>query len=538
MRWAGPAWATVILLIASPSHAYEFWLRAQTTGQAYQLRGYRLVGPDLFLGRRLITQTLALRIFDVGDFAANRRLAHMPDRGLRISWHSYLRIDHDFGSFTSGRITLPGPVQRDAIDVIPELADSSAALDLMYGFLELEGLLDNRVALQVGRVLTDDGWGASALDGARGRVDLDVPVSVSAFAGFRVRASSPLGVSAYELNGTSGAGCREYVEGPTPGTGSWQLIDRNREIQNHALSSDYEYCPQRDALQPSIGFAIATRPRNHWGAELGYRRTWSRTVGLIGPVDRLDHPDLGLYPNDFGQAPSSGVDEERVYARVHGKFATPHVAIEPYGDVRFSLLHAVVDRAEAGVRLRHDGHVLEPSISSFFPTFDGDSIFNAFSIEPTTDFRLSYRFDAMALWRGSAEAWLRRYSHDDSAPAFAAGGEAAIERALGRGVRGRLDALWDDGWGGRRVGGTAQAAWKGNETLWLRGRLIVLEVAPDSGSRRNTASYVTSSAMASTTWRVADAVAFHTVLEADRDAIRGFQTRAIVIFDLGFAPEP
>ena len=530
---------TAIGLAAAPAHAYEFWLRAQTIGQAYQLRDYRLVGPDLFLGRRRFTQTLALRIFDVGDLAASRRLSHLPERGLRISWQSYLRIDHDFGDFTSGRMTLAGPVRRDAIDVIPELADSVAGLDLMYGFLQLDGLVDDRLSVQLGRVLADDGWGTTGLDGAAGRFELPAPIAISASAGLRVRASSILGVTQYELDGTSGAGCREYVEGPSPGTGSWQLIDRNRAIANSKLSSDYEYCPQRDVRQPTVGFAIATSRTHGFGAEVGYRRTWSETVGLIGPVDRLDHPDLGLYPNEVGQAPSSGVDEERVYARAHGELAAGPIAIEPYADARFSLLHAAFDRADAGVRLRHGDHVLEPAVEYFFPTFDGDSIFNAFSIEPTTDMRLGYRYGTKGPWRGTADAWLRRYAHEDNTSSFAGGGEAGLERVLGGGVRGRVDALWDDGWGGRRVGGTAEAAWKRDQTLWLRGRVIVLAVDQDAtASVLAQTRYVTSSAVVSTTWRAADAVALHGVLEADDDPVHAFQIRALAIFDLAFAPEP
>jgi len=530
--------ACAVLAASAPCSAYEFWLRAQAFGQAYQLRGYRLIGPDLFLSRRRITHTLALRIFDVGDFVADRRRARLPDNGLRISWHSYLRIDHDFGDFTSGRILVPGPVRRDAIDVIPELADSVASLDLMYGFLELDGLADGRVKAQLGRVLTDDGWGTSAVDGASGSVDLDGRIVVSAVAGLRVRASSPLGVSAYELDGTSGAGCREYVESAVPGGGSWQLIDRNRSIVNRALASDYEYCPQRDVLQPTIGFSIATAFHRHWGAELGYRRTWSQTVGRIGAVDRLDYPDLGLYPNDFGQAPGSGVNEQRMFGRFYAAFETPYFAIEPYSAARFSLLHGVIDRAEAGVRLLRGRHTIEPAIASYFPTFDGDSIFNAFSIDPSTDVRLGYRFDGAGPWRGSADGWVRRYAPVDSAPAFSGGGAVAVERAFGGGLRGRIDALWDDGWGGRRMGGTAQAAWKRDQTVWLRGRVVVLGVHPDSAAGRGGVTYVTSSAVGSTTWRVADAVALHAIVEADRDAVHGFQTRVLAIFDLGFTPEP
>src|SRR6266705_335183 len=96
--------AAAIMLASSQAHAYEFWLNAKTIGQAYQLRNYRLVGPDLFLGRRRVTETLSLRLYDLGDLAAARRRAHLPDRGLLVTWQSYLRIDHDFGDYSSGRI--------------------------------------------------------------------------------------------------------------------------------------------------------------------------------------------------------------------------------------------------------------------------------------------------------------------------------------------------------------------------------------------------------------------------------------------------
>ncbi len=523
------------------AHAYEFWLRAQTFGQAYQLRDYKLVGPDLFLGRHRVTQTLALRITDVGDLSRARRLARLPERGLRISLQTYLRVDHDFGDYTSGSITLAGPLRRDAIDVIPELADSVAGLDLMYGYLQLDGLADDRLMLQLGRVLADDGWGTTGIDGINARYALPeaaLPIAVGASAGFRVRASSPLGVTSYELDGTSGAGCQEYVEGPTPGAGSWQLIDRNRAITASKLTSDYEYCPQRDVSQPTIGVTLATTRTKHFGAEVGYRRTWSETVGLIGTVDRLDYPDKGLYPNDYGQAPRRGTDEERLYARAHANLRAGSVAIEPYADARYSLLHAVVDRADAGVRLRSGDHTLEPAIEHFFPTFDGDSIFNAFSIEPTTDLRLGYRYAANGPWRATAETWLRRYAHEAGTTSFAGGGEAGLQRVLGGGWRGGLDLLGDTGYGGRRLGGTAEAMFRPSQLLWLRGRVIVLAIKEDPTSTVLAASYVMTSAQISTTMRVADSVAFHVIGEANGDAIHPLQARVIGVFDLAFAPEP
>lgn len=524
------------LAIATPTaHAYEFWLRAETFGQAYKLRQYQLVGPDLLISRRRITETLALRIDDVGDLAAARRRSRLPDRGLRISFQSYLRIDHDFGSYTTAQLTLPGPIVRDALDVIPELGENVAALDLMYGYVQLDGLADDRLTIQLGRILADDGWSTTAFDGAAGRYKVAGQVEVAAQAGFRVRAASPLGTADYELDGTSGAGCMEYVEGPSPGTGSWQLIDRNRMITNNTLASDYEYCPQRDVAQPMVGLAIAMPHAHGFSAELGYRRTWSDTVGLIGPVDRLQYPDLGLYPNEFGQAPATGIDEERLYARLHGRLEpAPGVVIEPYADARFSILNALFDRADAGVRLRDGAHELEPAVEYFYPTFDGDSIFNAFSIEPTTDVRLGYRYTPRGPWRATADAWLRHYGHEDGQPSLAGGVDASIQRVLGS-WRGSVDGLWDDGWGGRRVGGGAEAAWRRTRTMWLRGRVLVLGVREDDTSLAR--DYVTSSTVVSSTFQVADQVAIHAIAEADHDAVHGLQTRVIGVLDLAFIPE-
>jgi hypothetical protein len=531
-------WVVAVMLAvgATPAHAYEFWLRAHTIGQAYQLRDYRLIGPDLFQGRRRYTQTLALRIWDVGDLAAARRRARLPERGLRVSWQSYLRVDHDFGQYTAGRIRLSPAVRRDAIDVIPELADSVAGLQLLYGYLELAGIGDDRATVRLGRVLADEGWGAVGIDGGSLRVELPPPLAVTATGGLRVRAASPLGVSAYELDGTSGAGCREYVEAAAPGGGAWRLIDRDRAIRNTRLASDFEYCPQREVAQPTVGVTLATSRLRRFGAELGYRRTWSRTVGIIGDPHRFAFTDVGLYPNESGQAPGSGVNEERVHARVHGEVRAAGLELRPFINARVSLLHGMLDRADLGIRVERGRHAVEPAVEYFYPTFDGDSIWNAFSIEPTTDARLGYRYDGAV--RATANAWLRRYMGGSSAggdaAAISGGLDASIERPLTPRWRVRADALWDDGYGGRRAGGSGEAAWQRRDRmLWVRGRMVVLGVAPDDRAR-----YVDTSAVVSTTWRIADAVAIHAIAEADLDAQHDLHTRAIAVLDLAFMPEP
>jgi len=516
------------------AEAYEFWLRAQTIGQGYQLREFKLVGPDLFLGRRRYVETLALRIWDIGNYAHDRRKARLPERGIRIAWQSYLRVDHDFGTYTTGRIALPNDTRRDALDVIPELASSVASLQLLYGYAQVEGLFDDRVTVQLGRTLADDGWGTTAIDGAVVRGELPgLPLALTATAGLRVRDASPMGISAFELDGTSGAGCQEFVENATGG-GTWRLIDRDRAITNTRLGSDYEYCPQREVRQPVIGVQLATSKLRTFGVELGYRRTSSATVGLIGTEDRLTFPDRGLYPTG---APASGVNEERLWARGHATFRAGSVQIDPYVGVRASLLHAKVDRGLAGVRLTRGAHVLEPMLDYFYPTFDGDSIFNVFSIEPTADARLAYRYAPATGWRGLANAWIRKYV-GATEDAWAGGGDAGVERALSTAWRARATALADTGYGGRRIGGSLELGWrpKLDWRTYARGQVIGLRedtTLTEALARRT----VTSAGTVGVSWRFSEFVTIHLTSETAYDPVHALQFRAIAILDLGYRPE-
>ena len=67
----------------------------------------------------------------------------------------------------------------------------------------------------------------------------------------------------------------------------------------------------------------------------------------------------------------------------------------------------------------------------------------------------------------------------------------------------------------------------------MRGRVIILGVRPEDRS-----AFVTSSAVASSTLRIADGVALHLLLETNRDEVHTVQARGFAIIDLAFAPEP
>lgn len=534
--------AAVMLAAPRPAAAYEYELAARTIGQIYQLPTLRMAGADLWLARRRFTQTLTLSVWDVGDLRRHR-LKLRPgrvDRGPVIWFTGHLRLDHDFGEWTRGELRMPGNVV-DALDAIPELASSSVGVDLLYGYLAADGLADGRLDLRVGRQLSVDALAWWSVDGVTARVHTPWPVIVEATAGLRVRDRSPLGTGDLDLDGTAGADCTEYVEGALPGTGSWQIIDRSRVPGESPLGSDLTLCPEREAWTPTGALALETDGLA-WGfARLGYRRSQSRTPGLIGDVDRLDFPDTGVYPDEVGQAPGWGVDEELVTAVARGRIRAGAARVEPWAQARWSLLHAVVDEAQAGVRLTRGAHALEPEVGRSIPTFDGDSIFNVFVVGSSWDARLSYDLaPRLAAYRAHATAWLRRYdvpSPDGTdGDAWVGGVRAGGELDVTARLRARLELVGDDGYGGRRTGATASARWDTGRALDVVARLGGLSVAT-ADSDLDGADGVSGVGQVALTWRIDDGIALLTTTEIAASPRAAFGLRAFAVLDLAFEPE-
>lgn len=541
MTRAVPVLATLALCaIATPAHAYEYELMSRTSGQVYELPTLRLVGADLWLARRRFTQTLTLSVWDIGDLRRQRLKARpgMPDHGPVVWFTGHLRLDHDFGPWTSGTVTVDDRM-LDAIDAIPDLAASSIALDLLYGYLAVDGLA-GRVDLRIGRQLEVDSLDWWNVDGVTARVHTPWPVLFEATAGLRVRDRSPLGASDFELDGTASADCHEYVEGPTAGSGSWQIIDRSRVPGNSRLGSDIAYCPEREALLPTGAVAVETEDLRGVFARVAYRRTQSRTPGLIGPVDRLDFPDVGVYPDEVGQAPAWGVDEEHASAVVRVTRRARGVEIEPWAQARYSLLHGVADEAQAGVRVRRGPHALEPEIARSVPTFDGDSIWNVFVVGNTWDARLTYDLaPRQAGYRGFATAWVRRYDAPTDIGgyySFAGGLRAGAEADVLPRVRARLDLVGDDGYGGRRVGATAAARWQRSRTLAVSGRLGGLSVKTADSDLRGADGFSGVGQLA-TSWKIDEGIVVHATTEVAHSPRAVLDVRAVAVVDLAFEPE-
>jgi hypothetical protein len=455
-----------------------------------------------------------------------------------------MRLDHDFGDYTTGGLVIDGAL-RDALDRIPELSTTAMNLSVLFAYAGAEGLLGGRVDAYVGRQLEVQTLDWFSFDGAKLRVQLPGALAAEVLGGLRVRDSSPLGSATFEPSGTSGALCQEYVEGDVPGSGAWRPIDVLPATVNRRFRSDYERCPQRVELMPTFGAALATRGLSHFTGRVAYRRSQSRTPGIIGPVDRFEAPDVGLYPNEEGQAPDWGVNEERLAASVSAPFKFGEKAkplrLIPYAALRYSLLHGLVDEALVGTRTSRGQHALETELFYSFPTFDGDSIFNVFSSEPYVDMRLTYALSPRdSPWRGYARTWGRRYHSEDSEAAgvasndYSGGVQGGVRLMPAPKKSARLDVFHEGGYGGRRTGGYLMGRLPGPVGTRFFGRLSVIRFRQDlQSSLRAT----TLGAQLGVTAVIATGAAATLILEENSSVLDRHQLGAFLVLDLAFQPE-
>ena len=524
--------AAAITVGPPPAHAYRLELSARTIAQLYELPQLRLLGSDLSLSRRRFRQDLSVTLWDLGDLAATRARRHpgLPPRGPIVWVSGNLQLDHDFGSWTLGRLD-DGAERIDALDAIPELAADAVGLAVPYVYVAADGL-GGFVDARVGRQVRFDEFGGAGLDGVALRIHAG-PIAVELEGGLRVRDRSPLAVIGSDLDGTAGVDCQEYVEAALPGQGEWRVIDRSRTPRDTRLGSDRAYCPERAQWQPTVEIAVATDAIDGVEARVAYRRTQSRTVGVIGDVDRLDFPDVGLYPDEAGQAPAWGTNAEHVTATARVRRRVGALTIEPWGYARYSLLHAGLERGGAGLRLARGAHAIEPEVARTVPIFDGDSIWSVFAIVPSLDGRVGYDYRPRGgAVRARARAWLRRYDPDADGGAVVGGGAVAAETAVRAGRVG-AELYADDGDGGRRTGGTATARWPLRRDLRVDATVAAVNLAGASPRSDGT----TLSALASSTWQLDDGIALFTTAELSTSPLTAFAVRTLAVLDLAFEPD-
>lgn len=526
--------ATASTAGARGAAAYDFEIRSRTYGQAEELRSLRFVGGSLLLSVRRFTQTLSLSIWDIGRASRIwRQYDTTPRRGPHFSFHSYLRLDHDFGPWTSGEVDR-GDRRQSAIDAIPELEAGALQLDVLFAYAAAEDLAGGALDVYLGRQIGMEALDWYAYDGARARVESRRHVAVEAFGGFQVRESSPVGWAELEPDGSSGAECQEYVEGAAAGTGAWRPIDLGFRTNEDPFRSDLETCPQRTEPMPTFGGALELVGVRQLQARVAYRRAMSPTPGLIGEPDRLEFEDTGLYPNEAGQAPDWGVNQERLTLSLRSPWELARGGVVGVASVRYSLLHSLVDEALIGAEGRWGADSLAPELTYSFPTFDGDSIFNVFSTEPHAGARLTWEHAPRgAAWRTYLRGWLRRYT-DVSDASVAAGGQGGARWAYGRDRSARIDAFHEDGYGGRRSGGWGTVRWRVARKLVLGTRIGLIDYDSETP---DVADGWSIGVQGGGTYELHDEIALSVVAEDNANRVYANQVAVFAVLDMAFRPE-
>ena len=393
------------LAIPSVGWGYDFSVDVRTIGQGYQVRGYASDGRNELLSRRRLTQYLNLNVFDIEPARWKDPSGGRNNLFVDVS----LRFDSDFGGYLLNR--------PRGDDEIRELQQNQ--VDVLYAFVGGRSLA-GRLDFQLGRQIHFDQVDFYSFDGGDAIVRVHGPLFAEAFAGTEVRGEMPLASPVFELDGTS-PGSRD------PATRPGQAREL-RPLAGGALAVD------------GIGSGVAS-----FAARLAYRRIWSATA------DRM--------PGE----PASGVNDEKV--TLTSSAAWRDRVFASLG-ARYNLLLAAFDDQQLAVRVRIAArHWLSAEHAYLAPTFDGDSIWNIFSAGAYRDLRLGYDAGLALGLRAHARAFLRLYAPTpgetvagqdlgSAAPGgrLAAGGSAGADLRRARFFL-RADGYFDDGYGGRKLGG-------------------------------------------------------------------------------------
>src|SRR5262249_10877762 len=149
---------------------------------------------------------------------------------------------------------------------------------------------------------------------------------------------------------------------------------------------------------PTFGVALATRGLREVAARISYRRSISRTV-------------LGSTAGADVEVPRWGVLEEKLSAEARGNFWDG--AVVPWAAARWNLLVGLIDEVSIGARLAFGDQALTPELRYSYPTFDGDSIWNVFAIDPYWDGRVTWDFwPGRGALRAYVRGYVRRFSND------------------------------------------------------------------------------------------------------------------------------
>lgn len=338
-----------LVLVSSGARAYESEVYATVDAQFYTLQSP--FGEPL-IRRRRYTDTLSLSLDEL--------LGPEKPYGPTLSFRSRLRLDADFGI---------DPAERDPASsrYVPGL--EQAPLDLMYAYLEGERQLGGLIAFRLGRQFVVDAMGFWSFDGGLASVDTPLFVRLEVYGGLEQRAGLPLLTTPrYQADGVA------------------------RGSRDGLRSDQWTSYLGQERVAPAFGVALETIDLGYVHARASYRRVTNRDTVVVSPfADQLG--ELRRYSE-------SRISTEKVAGSVRAEkselgAATASVVYDLYAGLTSDAAVAVDWYTTSRLTIGAD-------LERIVPTFDGDSIFNWFSLATMTtataraDLRLGRRTDLAA----------------------------------------------------------------------------------------------------------------------------------------------
>lgn len=396
----------------------------------------------------------------------------------RLSVVLALRLDSDFG------------IAHDEVDTdevrtryVPGLVPHD--VDLTYGWIDGQGFWGGWLDFRLGRQFVVDALGWSSFDGALVRVQSPFWVRVEAYGGLEVRGGMPLSPSTFETDGT-------------------------QRLPRGGLDPSAYPAIDEPALAPVWGAALESTGMMWVHGRVSYREV--QTEG------RINDRRLGYSAN-----------------------VTPFEPLTARAALVWDLHLGFVSEVNGGVEVQ----VLRPLVLGaefvhFTPTFDGDSIWNFFPVEPMNDARLRAQVQLAEGLEASAMGFARLLSAETPADAEGASesdvvtdlGGAASVRGWSRvaEIQGRLHG--SDGYGGLRLGADAWAM----RRLWNDRLAATLRLSLWRWANREEPATTAFAYVVGGEYRFSQPAKLLVELEHDVGQAVGHRFRLLALLDLRFRP--
>ena len=368
--------ALAVSLAAAPASAFDARVDAALDAQYYAIRS---PFGEPSLSRRRYTSSLGLELMNLQGEWHPRRASY--------AFRSRLRVDSDFGidarEFTAR-----------SQGYVPGL--SPAPLEVLYTYLEGSGLAGGLLGFRLGRQYQVDSLGYWSFDGALVELRLPVALMLSGYAGFEQRTGLPM-----------------LASGRFSGDGVW------RGNRDGLETGQFPAYLEESKLAPALGASLETQGFEYLHARFSYRRVQNRSRVLVSPfLPTNADPEFYQATRTSSERAAASLDLNIPNAAVLSSRAIYDLLLDRVTTATASLDGYIGSRLQLGALVDY-----------FFPSFDGDSIFNWFTrrARTTTEARIGYAFTPeLSLSVASGLRWFERGAASDAWLVESGGRSAAV----------------------------------------------------------------------------------------------------------------